>query len=347
MDEPTSEIWQAVPGYEGLYEGSSLGQAKSLPRNTTRGGILKAPRGPDGYRRVTLYKDGRGRSLSLHEVVALTFLGPRPDGMDIRHLDGDRQNNALVNLAYGTRSDNVQDMLGHGRGNIAKTRCPQDHPYDEANTYVRPDGGRECQICRQNRRDAYDRGERGRKPRALKPAPVERTLEPDLAGEEWRPIPGFAHYQASSAGRVRSLSHMTGRGIRRGRILKPATQPGGYLSVQLSRGGVADRRYMHRLVAEAFYGPCPDGLEVRHLDGDPANNSAENLAYGTRSEQSFDRLRHGTHPIGSRKACGQGHLWTEATTIIRYWPDGRFKQRVCTICLEGWVATTRQRRKAS
>jgi hypothetical protein len=58
-------------------------------------------------------------------------------------------------LFLGTVTDNMTDMVtkgrwrgGMGRHNAAKTHCPDGHPYDEANTYVRPDGGRECRICR-------------------------------------------------------------------------------------------------------------------------------------------------------------------------------------------------------
>ena len=47
---------------------------------------------------------------------------------------------------------------------------------------------------------------------------------------------------------------------------------------------------VHRLVLEAFVGPCPAGLECRHLDTDPLNNRLENLVWGTREENHADRL---------------------------------------------------------
>ncbi len=54
------------------------------------------------------------------------------------------------------------------------------------------------------------------------------------------------------------------------------------------------RIHVHRLVLEAFVGPCPEGMECRHLDGDRTNNRLENLAWGTRKENTADSMRHGT-----------------------------------------------------
>jgi hypothetical protein len=70
----------------------------------------------------------------------------------------------------------------------------------------------------------------------------------------------------------------------------------GHLRVRID--GVAE--YVHRLVLRAYVGPCPDGQEVRHLDGNPANNSVANLAYGTRSENIADMHGHGTARVGEK-----------------------------------------------
>jgi hypothetical protein len=55
---------------------------------------------------------------------------------------------------------------------------------------------------------------------------------------------------------------------------------------------------VHRLVLEAFIGPCPKGMECRHIDGKPTNNRLENLAWGTRKENIQDKLLHKTQPRG-------------------------------------------------
>lgn len=53
------------------------------------------------------------------------------------------------------------------------------------------------------------------------------------------------------------------------------------------------RRFVHRLVLESFVGPCPEGMEACHNDGDPSNNSLYNLRWGTRQENYDDSIRHG------------------------------------------------------
>ncbi|WP_158710499.1 NUMOD4 motif-containing HNH endonuclease [Streptomyces flavochromogenes] len=144
---PVIPIWLAVPGYENSYEVSSQGQVRSRPRPTTRGGILKAKVGRVGYPRVSLCANGVQRTWLVHQVVAVAFLGPRPAGQEVRHLDGDPLNNAVSNLAYGTRSENAQDKQRHGTDhNARKTHCPQGHPYDEENT-SRYSGRRACRAC--------------------------------------------------------------------------------------------------------------------------------------------------------------------------------------------------------
>ena len=57
---------------------------------------------------------------------------------------------------------------------------------------------------------------------------------------------------------------------------------------------------VHRLVLEAFVGPCPPGCETRHLNGNPADNRLCNLAWGTHRENAADKVRHGTAPRGER-----------------------------------------------
>lgn len=61
---------------------------------------------------------------------------------------------------------------------------------------------------------------------------------------------------------------------------------------------------MHELVLTAHVGPCPPGMECRHLDGDEKNNALSNLVWGTPPEQALDRVRHGTAdqvgPAGKR-----------------------------------------------
>jgi hypothetical protein len=78
-----------------------------------------------------------------------------------------------------------------------------------------------------------------------------------------------------------------------GRQLNPAVGKYGHLYITAYRGG--KKWYIHRLVAKAYLPePAQDQLEVRHLDGNPANNSVSNLAWGTRLENYQDSIAHGT-----------------------------------------------------
>lgn len=76
---------------------------------------------------------------------------------------------------------------------------------------------------------------------------------------------------------------------------------GNYLAVQLSLAdGGGERNYVHALVCEAFKGPRPQGAQCRHLDGNKYNNAAENLAWGTASENNADKIAHGTTLHGEK-----------------------------------------------
>lgn len=85
----------------------------------------------------------------IHQLVLAVFVGTRPEGLVVRHLNGNSRDNRLSNLAYGTAAQNAQDAIAHGvNANLNKTHCPHGHEYTVANTYVRPDGKRrKCRAC--------------------------------------------------------------------------------------------------------------------------------------------------------------------------------------------------------
>lgn len=140
------EVWLPITGYEGLYEVSSHGRVRSLHHHPT-GRLLKTPPTSRGYPKVTLHSGGSERTLSVHRLVGREFVGPCPDGMEIRHLDGNKVNNNLTNLCYGTHSANVLDSVAHGTfRQTRKTHCPAGHEYTPHNTIVRR-RKRECRIC--------------------------------------------------------------------------------------------------------------------------------------------------------------------------------------------------------
>lgn len=142
-----------------------------------------------------------------------------------------------------------------------------------------------------------------------------------MSAEEWRPIAGWPGYEVSSLGRV--MSHKG----RAPRLLTPYLN-GGYPSVTLAGGtrGVKRLRTIHTIVAEAFIGPRPANLEVRHLNGDPLDCSVSNLRYGTHADNMQDRLAHGRHPMANKTHCPRDHEYTPENT---YMQNGA---RVCRTC---------------
>lgn len=127
-----------IPGYEGYYAATRAGDIYSLPRTVTHkngaehpvSGRKLRPGLTNGYWLVNLCKDGQ-RTERVHYLVALTFLGPRPERAQVRHLDGNSLNPHIDNLAYGTASENRYDSVIHGTHNEArKTECKYGHPFD-------------------------------------------------------------------------------------------------------------------------------------------------------------------------------------------------------------------------
>lgn len=120
-----------------------------------------------------------------------------------------------------------------------------------------------------------------------------------MTEEEWRSIEEFADYEVSSFGRVRRAT--AGRGTRIGAIIKWHTNVStAYPTVRFMRQGHQHARTVHSLVARAFLGPRPNGLQIRHFDGDTMNCRADNLMYGTAKENGEDKVRHGRSSAGEK-----------------------------------------------
>lgn len=72
----------------------------------------------DGYPHVQLRHDGRKRLIGIHTLVLTAFVGPCPEGLLCRHLDGNAANNDVSNLAWGTPQQNSDDRVRHGRSGL-------------------------------------------------------------------------------------------------------------------------------------------------------------------------------------------------------------------------------------
>lgn len=213
-----------------------------------------------------------------HRLVLEAFIGPCPEGMECRHLDGDAGNNRLENLAWGTPIENGEDKVRHG---TMKRVEPKD--FDVFNPF-----------------DNF--------------IPVERLY----SRESWKEVPGLLGIEVSSYGNVRTFwCTGRGNGlVDTPRLLKTYVNPQtGYPQVVLSGKPIKKTFAIHRLVMMAFH-PKPDAdVITRHLDGDKTNSRLSNLCWGTRQENARDNRFQGKQIMGRR--CWLAKLDDPTVAVIK------------------------------
>lgn len=134
-----SEIWKDIG--DG-YEVSSLGRVKG-PRKISYGSI-----GSRGYLQVCIKR----KTKNVHVLVAEAFLGDRPEGHHVCHTDGNKRNNSLSNLRYGTPQENWEDFRNNPQNTthaIARKTCPLGHDLIGDNLMISQmkRGWRSCLAC--------------------------------------------------------------------------------------------------------------------------------------------------------------------------------------------------------
>ena len=146
--------------------------------------------------------------------------------------------------------------------------------------------------------------------------------------EQWKVIAGFPKYQISNTGKIRSEYSNS--------ILIPHITNSGYFQVNLFEGGKQFKRYIHRLVAEAFIPNISKKNCVNHIDGNRKNNFSDNLEWCTRSENmnhSYYVLRNHVKAVrcvetgivypSIKEAARQTGIYHTAISMCC---DGRYKQ---------------------
>jgi len=143
--------------------------------------------------------------------------------------------------------------------------------------------------------------------------------------EEWKPVREMPDdYEVSSEGRVRRVSPT--RGSRPGRERKQTLARNGYVLFVLKKDGAVFGRLGHRLVADAFLGPIPEGMQVNHKNGVKHDNRVENLEIVTNGENRAHSYRVlGVKP--NRGAIGAKNPnvkldWTKVDAIRAAYSEG-------------------------
>lgn len=140
---------------------------------------------------------------------------------------------------------------------------------------------------------------------------------------EYRPIENFPGYRVGSDGSVWIAWRTCRAGRRltdRWKLMKQGVNAKGYCRVNLTPpdGGKYKTFRVHRLVLTAFVGPCPDGMECRHLNGCKTDNRVENLAWGTPEQNVDDNRNNGAYANHKR--------------------NKRFTHEGKTMCLKEWAS---------
>lgn len=187
MNATQDEVWLPVVGYEGRYEVSSHGRVRSLDRVLIRGNNIRQPmrgrvlkpwgKGGEGDRPHQVVTLGHYDRHYVHVLVLEAFVGPRPDGCEGCHNDGNPLNNRADNLRWDTASANQRDRLAHGTHHYGnRTHCINGHEYTPENIrwrirtgprYVTPSRVRECRTCARERGQAAYMRSKAAKQRAV------------------------------------------------------------------------------------------------------------------------------------------------------------------------------------
>ena len=286
----------ARPSSEGLGGGArQTPQVSNHGRvRTANGKITEGSEASSGYVTASI----NGKNHYVHRLVAQAFLAPPPSEKhtQVNHKDGDRANNRDDNLEWVTPSENTRhsyDTNAERKSSAPKRSKPvrgRRHGSDEewveyesthaAARALGVDQGSVSACCREKVKRAGEYEFRWAPPAAD---------QHDRPGEEWREV----QLESGASRRVSNLGRVC---TANGKITEGSDSGAGYLRVGIN----GKKHYVHRLVAQAFLEPPPSEKhkEVNHIDGDPANNRADNLEWVTRSEN----IRHSFATNPERKS---------------------------------------------
>lgn len=116
------EIWKDIKGFEGLYQVSSLGRIKKMPKTTitkkgektTKEYIMKLETGKNGYIMTGIRKDNRRHHLYVARIVAENFIDNPECKREVNHINGDKSDNSVSNLEWVTKRENMDHAMKTG-----------------------------------------------------------------------------------------------------------------------------------------------------------------------------------------------------------------------------------------
>src|SRR5262249_28608723 len=135
------------------------------------------------------------------------------------------------------------------------------------------------------------------------------------------------YYLVSNTGKVKRIASKQGAVV--GRVLSMRPKKGGYNRVTLHSDSGMAQKLVHRLVAEAFLGPCPQAHCCNHIDGDKTNNHVSNIEYVTWPENTRHAKRMGL--LASGGSSGRAKLTDEQAQEIRFLGDWVFHTKLAKL----------------
>ena len=108
------DVWYAIPEWEGYYE---MNDELEIRHCSTKR-LKKITTASIGYSVVQLWRNNKGKVCYLHDLVMATFIGPKPEGLCVNHIDGDKTNYKLSNLEYVTQKENIKHAFDTGLTSI-------------------------------------------------------------------------------------------------------------------------------------------------------------------------------------------------------------------------------------
>lgn len=129
------------------------------------------------------------------------------------------------------------------------------------------------------------------------------VFRPEKHGVDYREIPGFPDYRIGDDGSIWSCLVWGSGGKKRGAWREMGGSRSQYVQVQLVGPRGRRRVRVHTIVLEVFVGPCPAGMETRHLNDVGTDNRLTNLVWGTCLANKRDGIRNGRIKKGSEHPC--------------------------------------------